>query len=148
MVPFVSQDSDLGACGDGEVQLNEAMARYTTPNRPAVAGTAYATAYVRCALQGPGSLDGEQVDPEAVDPREAVSLWALLASGMVGRQEVERALRTGASTGFLLPSPATAEAALAMAALPPAQVRAGLAPVWERLRAGTLPAAELPGQRP
>jgi hypothetical protein len=47
-----------------------------------------------------------------------------------------------------MPSQASADAALAMAALPNAQVRAELAPVWERLRAGTLPAAELPGQRP
>ena len=39
-------------------------------------------------------------------------------------------------------------AALAMAELPTEQVRAELAPVWERLRAGTLPLSELPGQRP
>jgi hypothetical protein len=37
---------------------------------------------------------------------------------------------------------------LAMADLPPGQVQAGLAPVWERLRAGTLPLSELPGWRP
>jgi hypothetical protein len=35
-----------------------------------------------------------------------------------------------------------------MAALPDAQVRAELAPVWARLRAGTLPVSELPGGRP
>jgi hypothetical protein len=35
-----------------------------------------------------------------------------------------------------------------MAALPADRVRAELAPVWERLRAGRLPLAELPGQRP
>jgi hypothetical protein len=35
-----------------------------------------------------------------------------------------------------------------MAALPPELVRAELAPVWERLRAGRLALAELPGQRP
>jgi hypothetical protein len=35
-----------------------------------------------------------------------------------------------------------------MAELPAAQVRAELAPVWERLRAGRLPLADLPGQRP
>jgi hypothetical protein len=35
-----------------------------------------------------------------------------------------------------------------MAELPPGQVRAELARLWERLRAGTLPVSELPGQRP
>jgi hypothetical protein len=46
------------------------------------------------------------------------------------------------------PSPGTVEATLALAALPNDQVRAELAPVWERLRAGTLPLSELPGARP
>jgi hypothetical protein len=45
-------------------------------------------------------------------------------------------------------SPELAAAAWAMAGLPTAQVRAELAPLWDRLRAGTLPVAELPGQRP
>ena len=45
-------------------------------------------------------------------------------------------------------SPEVVAAALAMAALPADQVRAELGPVWERLRAGRLPLAELPGQRP
>jgi hypothetical protein len=35
-----------------------------------------------------------------------------------------------------------------MAGLPADQVRAELAPLWDRLRAGTLPVSELPGQRP
>ena len=38
--------------------------------------------------------------------------------------------------------------ALAMFALPAERVRAELAPRWDRLRAGTLSVAELPGQRP
>jgi hypothetical protein len=45
------------------------------------------------------------------------------------------------------PPPALAPA-LAMAELPVDRVRAELAPLWERLRAGTLPVSELPGQRP
>ena len=45
-------------------------------------------------------------------------------------------------------SPELAAAVWAMAGLPTAQVRAELAPLWDRLRAGTLPVAELPGQRP
>ena len=73
----------------------------------------------------------------------------MLASGVVTRQELDRALgrdrprraRLGAPVGL-------APVALAMAELPPDQVRAELAPVWERLRAGTLPLSELPGQRP
>jgi hypothetical protein len=45
-------------------------------------------------------------------------------------------------------SPELAAAVWAMAGLPTGQVRAELAPLWDRLRAGTLPVAELPGQRP
>jgi len=40
---------------------------------------------------------------------------------------------------------ATADAALAMLAMPPAQVRAELEPLWERLRAGEVGLDELPG---
>ena len=45
-------------------------------------------------------------------------------------------------------APAMPDVIMAMAALPTEQVRAELAPVWERLRAGTLPLSELPGARP
>jgi hypothetical protein len=143
MVPMVSQGSDLAACGDGEIQLNEVLGRYTSPSDRA-AKTPYAEAYVRCALRGVGAVGN--VDHDAADAQDAVNLWALLASGLVTRQQVERALQTGGAA-FLLPSRASAEAALAMAALPPGRVRAELAPLWARLRAGTLPAAELPGQQ-
>jgi hypothetical protein len=149
MVPVVNSDSELTACRGAEIQLTEALGRYTVPSGPA--GTAevrspYAAAYLRCALPE-GSDAGEDIDVDA-NASDAVRLWALLASGMVTHQEVQRALRTGYTTSPIMPSQASADAALAMAALPNAQVRAELAPVWERLRAGTLPAAELPGQRP
>jgi hypothetical protein len=150
MVPMVSQGSDMAACGDGEVQLNEVLGRYTSPSRPAsntAAKIPYAEAYVRCALQGAGTVDDGYVDHDAANAQDAVSLWALLASGLVTRQQVERALQTNSAT-FLMPSQASAAAAMTMAALPTGRVRAELALVWERLRAGTLPVAELPAQRP
>jgi hypothetical protein len=150
MVPTVAQGSDLAACRDGEVQLVEELGRYTPPSGPASnAGveTPYAETYLRCALRGPGVADDGYLDHEAAQATGAVGLWALLAGGLVTREEVERALQTG-SARFLLPSPASVEVAMAMADLPPDRVRAELAPVWERLRAGALPATELPGQRP
>jgi hypothetical protein len=146
MVPMVSQGSDLAACGDGEIQLNEVLGRYTSPSDTA-AKIPYAEAYVRCALRGAGAVDDRNLDHDAANAQDAVNLWALLASGLVTRQQVERGLQSGGAT-FLLPSRASAQAALAMAAVPPGRVRAELAPLWERLRAGTLPLSELPGQRP
>ena len=152
MVPMVSQGSDLAACGNGEIQLNEALGRYSSPSGPASNAEVklpYATAYVRCALQGAAAVEDGNVDHDAANAQDAVNLWALLASGLVTRQQVERALRTHSATAtFLLPSQASAEVAMAMATLPADQVRAELAPVWERLRAGTLAVSELPGQRP
>ena len=77
------------------------------------------------------------------EAREAVASWALLAGGLLTRQEVARDAEASTAS-----SRAAAAAALAMAELPADRVRAELAPVWDRLRAGTLPVAELPGQRP
>ena len=80
---------------------------------------------------------------------EAVQLWALQASGTITTGELQRAAEGDPIPELMLiPSPATATAALAMAQLPADRVRAELAPVWERLRAGQLPLSELPGQRP
>jgi hypothetical protein len=149
MVPVVNPGGELAACQGSEIQLTELLGRYTAPSGPATTAevrSPYAAAYLRCALPE-GSDVGEDVHVDA-NASDAVRLWALLASDMVTRQEVQRALRTGYTTSPMMPSQASAEMALAMAALPDAQVRAELAPVWARLRAGTLPAAELPGQRP
>jgi hypothetical protein len=79
-----------------------------------------------------------------------VKLWALLAGGVATTQELRRAndsdlWRLGANGER--PSAMVAPA-LAMFELPADRVRAELAPVWDRLRAGTLRVAELPGQRP
>jgi hypothetical protein len=147
MVPVVNPGGELAACRGTEIQLTEVLGRYTAPAGPATTEvrSPYAEAYLRCALPE-GADVGGSVDVEA-NASDAVRLWALLAGGMVTRQELQRSLETGTAS-FLLPSQRSAEAALAMAELPDAQVRAELAPVWARLRAGTLPAAELPGQRP
>jgi hypothetical protein len=147
MVPVVNPGGELAACRGTEIQLTEVLGRYTAPAGPGTTEvrSPYAEAYLRCALPE-GADVGGSVDVEA-NASDAVRLWALLAGGMVTRQELQRSLETGTAS-FLLPSQRSAEAALAMAELPDAQVRAELAPVWARLRAGTLPAAELPGQWP
>jgi hypothetical protein len=130
-----------GRCRGTEVQLGEMRGRYTQPiGQP---DGSYADLYVRCALATPVASNNDV--PEGA--REVVRLWAALTSGLVTRQEIQRAIQTGGTTGFVLPTEATAAAALAMAELPPAQVRAKLAANWERLRAGRLSVSELPGQR-
>jgi hypothetical protein len=109
--------------------------------------------YLRCAVGevnwGVG-VDGNQPPSEALD---AVKVWALLASGTVTGDELRRSWAQEGHPNpipITLPtlSPEVVAAAEAMAALPPGRVRAELAPVWEGLRAGRLPLAELPGQQP
>jgi hypothetical protein len=129
-------------CQGGEVQLGEQDLRFRPPSRE------LAASYLTCVLGQPRTAD--PFDDTADDTRDAVKLWALLATGAVTAQELERASdedlwRLGLPGDR--PSPAVAPA-LVMAALPVDRVRAELAPVWERLRAGTLPVSELPGQRP
>jgi hypothetical protein len=133
-------------CGKGEVQVGE-QGLQDMRSRPR---QMVAAPYLVCALGYPdesGPPEGWAV--HASDARDAVRLWALLASGTVSRQELqdggEQDLLFAPGTG---PSPAARAAALAMTRLPADQVRAELAPVWERLRAGTLPVSDLPGQRP
>jgi hypothetical protein len=133
-------------CGKGEVQVGE-QSLEDMRSRPR---QMVAAPYLVCALGYPdesGPPEGWAV--HASDARDAVRLWALLASGTVSRQELqdggEQDLLFAPGTG---PSPAATAAALAMADLPADRVRAELAPPWERLRAGTLPVSELPGQRP
>jgi hypothetical protein len=146
MVPMANVDSDFGSCRGSEFQLAEAPVRYSSPDDPTTR-LAYADFYLRCAL-------GQEIFPqeEPAAAAEAVRLWALLASGLLSRQEADLTglVALGVVQGHEGGQhPATAiAAALAMAELPPGQVRAGLVPVWERLRAGTLPLSELPGQHP
>jgi hypothetical protein len=138
MVPAGS----IARCHGAEVQTGEESLRFPPPSR------VLAAHYLTCALGG--SDNPELSHSSADDTRDAVKLWALLAAGVVTAQELERASDEDLWQLGLpgdRPSPAVAPA-LAMAALPVDQVRAELAPVWERLRAGTLPVSELPGQRP
>jgi hypothetical protein len=140
----------FGTCHGGEVQMEEGMLSAPLPNR------ASAGSYLTCALgQGdqPERFDDPARDHEppatpASDVRDAVRLWALMAGGVVTSQELQRPVDTDAwELGIVSTSPWAAVApALAMAELPPERVRAELAPVWHRLRAGTLTVAELPGQ--
>jgi hypothetical protein len=131
----------VDGCRDGEVQLGDLGLRVLRGSRVHAAQS-----YLGCAL-------GQPVNEPLSQPggaRDVVKLWALLASGTVSRQELEGASESDLLTFGLAgerPSAFVAPA-LAMADLPVGHVRAELAPLWERLRAGTLPVSELPGQRP
>ena len=130
----------IGRCHGGEVQIGEGILRGLGA-RGQLAGP-----YLSCAL-GQAEEPGPSESPTG-DVRDAVRLWALLAGGLVTSQELQRASdddlwQLGADGER--PSAMVAPA-LAMFELPAGRVRAELAPRWERLRAGTLPVAELPGQ--
>jgi hypothetical protein len=124
-----------------EVQIWEQILRDLSPRR-------IVEAYLTCALGQSNELD--QHGSSALDPRDVVKLWALVASGTITTGELQRAAQ-GDNIPELMQtsaSPETAAAALAMADLPADQVRTELAPIWDRLRAGTLSISQLPGQRP
>jgi hypothetical protein len=88
-------------------------------------------------------------DHPTSEAQDAVRVWALLASGTITAEELRRGtVKSGASASFSHTSPHVATLASAMAELPAHQIRIELAPVWERLRAGTLPVSELPQARP
>ena len=126
----------MGSCRNAEAQVPEAWVREPAGRSDQQTRSFYLGFYLDCAL-GRHPAD----EHPAEDARAAVDFWALLASGMLSRQEAHR-------EGGEHPAVAAIPAALAMAELPAARVRAELAPNWSRLRAGTLPIAELPGQRP
>jgi hypothetical protein len=130
----------MGSCRNAEAQVPEVWVREPAGRSDQQTRSFYRGVYLDCAL-GLRSRGSEHL----AEAGEAVELWALLASGEVTR-EVLQGMARDAETGH--GSTATSAAALAMAELPTEQVRAELAPVWTRLRAGTLPLAELPGQRP
>jgi hypothetical protein len=132
----------VATCHGDEVQMEEESLRFLPPSR------VLAAHYLTCTL-GQSSRPEVSHSP-ADDTRDAVKLWALLASGVTTSQELQRA-RDNDLWQLGLPGdrpPPALAPALAMAALPVDQVRAELAPIWERLRAGTLLVSELPGQRP
>jgi hypothetical protein len=134
----------IDLCHGGEVQVEEGILRGLHPSLASQAAGSYLT----CALGQAGNH--EPSEPPASDVRDAVRLWALVAGGVVTSQELQRASDTDLwELGIITTPPSAAVApALAMAALPADRVRAELAPLWERLRAGTLHVSELPGQRP
>jgi hypothetical protein len=141
-----------GVCNGTEVQVPEVAGRSArSRGGDASKRSHWAGIYLDCAL-GAHGLDLTDSDVTMVTPRarRAVALWALLASGVLTRQEVDDSLRTGSAGGVLVHLDVfdVAPVALAMAERPAGQVRAELAPLWDRLRAGTLPLSELPGQRP
>jgi hypothetical protein len=126
-----------GSCRGTEVQVPEGPVREPAGGSDRNTRQFFVGFYLQCAL----GLSSVPDDHPVGDARDAVSLWALVASGTMPRQ----ALTGGEESD---PQWAPVEhAALAMAELPTAQVRAELAPRWERLRAGRLPLSELPGQR-
>jgi hypothetical protein len=133
----------LGRCHGGEVQIGEHSLSGSLTSSDVYGNAA---AYLTCAL---GWADPGPSWSPSVDVRDAVKLWALVAGGVVTSQELQRARDIDLwDLGVASTPPSAAVApALAMAALPPDRVRTELAPVWDRLRAGTLPVSELPGQR-
>jgi hypothetical protein len=131
----------MGCRRAGEVQIWEQILRDLQPRR--IVG-----AYLTCALGQ--SDEPDQPSSSALDARDVVKLWALVASGTVTQQELQRVSEQDLwelQVGGERPSAAVTPA-LAMAKRPVEQVRAELAPLWGRLRAGTLSVPELPGQRP
>jgi hypothetical protein len=126
-----------GSCRGTEVQVPEGLVREPAGRSDRNTRQFYIGFYLQCAL----GLSSVPDDHRVGDARDAVSFWALVASGTMTREDLAR----GAGTDPAWSPVATA--ALAMVELPTAQVRAELAPVWERLRAGTLALSELPGQR-
>ena len=138
MVPVGS-----GACGDGEVQVGEPWVREPASPSDEHIRSFYVGLYLHCALGSGPDGDQHQGDQPGEEARAAVDYWAQLTSGQLTR---ERLRHPPAEAGYA--SLEARAAALAMAELPPDQVRAELTPVWARLRAGTLPLSELPGQRP
>jgi hypothetical protein len=124
-----------------EVQIWEQILRDLQPRRTV-------EAYLTCALGQ--SDEPDQPSSSALDARDVVKLWALVASGTITTGELQRATQGDQISELMLTaaSPEMAAAALAMVEQPADQVRAELAPLWDRLRAGTLSVSQLPGQRP
>jgi hypothetical protein len=141
-VRMVPTSGFLAPCRGPEVPLTEWMARGLARGRQS--RMLFAELYLGCAL------NARDVTFDRDNARAAVRLWALLATGKLTREEVRRAGGGGPGpiVPMITPSPAATDAALAMAELPADRVRDELAPRWARLRSGTLPVSELPGERP
>jgi len=133
----------MGSCRDAEAQVPEAWVREPAGRSDQDTRSFYLGFYLHCAL----GLHPADYGHPAGDARDAVDRWALLTGGFITREQLQRPPDGEAGPASFSDARVTA-AALAMAALPVDQVRAELAPMWARLRAGTLPLSELPGQRP
>jgi hypothetical protein len=128
-----------GSCRNAEAQVPEVWVREPAGRSDQQTRSFYRGVYLDCALGlHPGGSE------HLTQAGEAVQLWALLASGDMDRQQLQQLTQHAVPEPLASP---VAIAALTMAELPTEQVRAELAPVWKRLRAGTLSLAELPGQR-
>jgi hypothetical protein len=130
----------MSICRNAEAQVPEAWVREPAGRSDQETRSFYLGVYLDCAL-GLHTGGSEHL----TEAGEAVERWALVASGTVTREQLREEMHDAEADHR--PTAASA-AALAMAELPTEQVRAELAPVWTRLRAGTLPLAELPGQQP
>jgi hypothetical protein len=129
----------VGGCGDGEAQVGEPRVKEPSTLSDQQIRSYYIGSYLDCAL----GIGRDHPPGPISDAREAVWLWAELVGGNVTREQLRQ---PDGETG---PGPSPmVRAALAMAELPADQLRAELAPVWARLRAGNLPLSELPAQRP
>lgn len=119
-------------CQGGEVQLSEHdLAFYGR-------GPFGAHMFLHCALAPPEPLHGDEAAGGS-GARYAVWYWPLAVTDEEYRRTV---LEPDAVPDF----PAEiAEAVRGMLALPPEQVRRELEPIWDRVRADTLPLEELPG---
>jgi hypothetical protein len=132
-------------CGDGEVQVDEPWVREPATMSDEHIRSYYVGLYLSCALgYGPEAGQDHGDATPGAEAKAAIDYWAQLTGGNLTREQLQQ---PPDATGRASSRAATA-AALAMAELPADRVRAELAPVWERLRAGTLPLSELPGQRP
>jgi hypothetical protein len=131
----------MGSCGNAEAQVPEAWVREPAGRSDQDTRHFYLGFYLDCAL---GMHPADYGHP-AGEARDAVDRWALLTGGIITREQLQQPPGGEAGPASFSDARATA-AALAMAELPPDRVRAELAPVWARLRAGTLPLSELPVQ--
>ena len=131
----------MGSCSNAEAQVPEAWVREPAGRSDQDTRFFYLGFYLDCALGMHPADHGHR----AGEARDAVDRWALLTGGIITREQLQQPPGGEAGPASFSDARATA-AALAMADLPPDRVRAELAPLWERMRAGTLPLSELPGQ--
>jgi hypothetical protein len=141
--------STLTPCADGELQIAEDDALQFGPGQ-------YHWVYADCAL-GSEVLAPDPYADEGAMVRSILADWAVGAVDPAWR-EASLALPIEPRSSFAAEGIPPQEqeriyaeylthtrAVRALAALPPEQVVAELAPLWERVRAGTLPLEDLPG---